>query len=91
MKHSIRIIFLCAFLFGAGLLSSCNLITPNEALCQADLKNYDECFTILLITNPDCVSVPVAAPNTCGPSAVQTAKEICHSRIKFKSCRAYRD
>ncbi|PKA17688.1 hypothetical protein [Leptospira haakeii] len=88
MKSKIRAIFLICF--SAILLysfSDCGLLVSHEDLCAEDLKDYDNCFAMLLIADPACGQ----GTGTCLPGYVQLSKAICASRMKVKGCRAHRN
>ncbi|TGK12556.1 hypothetical protein EHO60_05220 [Leptospira fletcheri] len=76
-----------SFLFGSILLTDCNALVSNEQLCGKDLKNYDHCLSILLLTDPACGQ----GIGTCTIGHVELAKSICGDRMKLQGCRAHRD
>lgn len=88
MKSKIRALFLVCY--SAILLysfSDCGLLVNHEDLCAEDLKDYDNCFALLLIVDPACGQ----GTGTCLPGYVQLSKAVCASRMKVKGCRAHRN
>ncbi|EQA46158.1 hypothetical protein LEP1GSC050_3342 [Leptospira broomii serovar Hurstbridge str. 5399] len=79
--------FLTLTLLSFFPLVNCNLLVSNEQLCASDLKNYDECYTLLLISSPACGQ----GVGTCTIGYIELAKTICAGRMKLQSCRAHRD
>ncbi|TGK07116.1 hypothetical protein EHO59_03130 [Leptospira semungkisensis] len=69
---------------GMFAISNCNLLVNHDDLCAKDLKNYDECFTLLLATDAGCGQ----GVGVCTPAYVQLAKTICDNRMKVQGCRA---
>ncbi len=65
----------------------CGLLIDHEDLCAPDLKNYDECFTLMLAVDPGCGQ----GVGTCTLAYVQLSKTVCDNRMKIKGCRAHRN
>ncbi|TGL61038.1 hypothetical protein [Leptospira sarikeiensis] len=88
MKSKLKRIFLvCLTTFTLFSFSNCGILVSHEDLCGEDLKNYDNCFTILLVADPACGQ----GVGTCLPAFVQLAKTLCASRMKTEGCRAHRN